>query len=314
MSKVVSPKKKVLWLTTASMNIEPVMNSLASVEDFDLEIDHFMFEGLNGKGGLDEAILFEVQKSKPDVIFYIGAVAGPDVPLPATFNAVQKQAPLVHMVFDGGCPDWWSLLKHYREKKCFSLTVNIDGSHDWPKSDGDITILCPIDPRPYNREVEKDIRLGFYGSSNCDERREVLEALSGLGLVTRERNETFGSYEPYADFMLRTKIVVNMAGTGSGKATHVKARVIESAYAGACLLEPKHSPTSRWFKPSPHRLGCPDYDYIEYSSSHHLVEILNNLEEETAKAVGLNLKGRVLAEHSPLQVYSKIFYKLGVTP
>lgn len=296
--------KKILWLTTSSMNIEPVIGSLEAAE-FDIDIEHYRYDHVQEGTFFDEDLTLKVGSVRPDLVFYIGSLEGPYMARSHVYHNIQEICPIVNIVFDGGCPFGWPALKKFREDKCFSVVVNIDGNQDWPKGENDMTTLCPIDPRPYAKVAEKSIPFGFYGGSTSDDRAELLKKLKELKLIeTAERDERLGSYQAYADFMLKCRMVLNMAKTGSGKTSHVKARVIESGLARACLLEPKDSPAKNWFKPG--------IDYLEYSSVDQLEDLVLSLDAADMQDVAESLHKKVITDHSPEKFYRKIFEKVGL--
>ena len=299
--------KKILWLTTSSMNVEPVIDSLESC-GFDIQIEKVNFDSVAENYFFDEQLYVDVAQRKPDAVFYIGSLEGPYLARPHVFQMIRDFTPIVNFVFDGACPNGWPTLKKFRENKCFTITVNIDGNQDWPKGENDMTTLCPIDPRPYNKQVEKSVKVGFCGGSASSDRAALLKRLEAEGLIERqERDESAGSYPKYADFMLKCQAVVNMAKSGSGQSMQVKARVVEAGLASACLLEPKGSPTKNWLKP--------DVEYLEYSNTEDLMAIIRVLslkDSSMAERIGKALHKRVTSDYSPTAIFTKIFQKIGL--
>lgn len=289
------------------MNTEPVIDALSSVRGFDLEIERFRFDEVPEDKFFDEDLIQESFKRKPDAVFYIGSLEGPYLPRPHIFKEIQKTCPIVNFIFDGACPNGWPALKKFREEKCFTSSVNIDGNQDWPKGENDITILCPIDPRPYEKTLEKVIRVGFCGGASSLDRSALFSELQECGLITIPmRDESLGSYSYYADFMLRCKSVVNMAKTGSGQSMHVKARVVEAGLAKCCLFEQEGSPTKNWFKPG--------VDFLEYKNVSHLKELIKEMRDKpkAMQSLGESLHRKVMADHSPKISFGRIFEKIGL--
>lgn len=160
--------------------------------------------------------------------------------------------------FDGASHDWHPVLQSYIDNDVFHLIVNIDGNPNHPKSDKVLTRLCPIDPSPYANPpsiIERPIHAGFCGGAGSSFRSDFLSAL-GSQIYIRPRVETLETYGEYAKFLTSCRMVLNMAKTGPGDAYQIKARVIETGLAKACLLEEKGSPISNHF--------VPNVDYLEY--------------------------------------------------
>jgi hypothetical protein len=88
------------------------------------------------------------------------------------------------------------------------------------------------------------------------------------------------------DYYARCQIIANHAQTGGGGQQHVKGRVVEAGWAGACLLENPGSPTSRWFDPG--------VDYMEYGAENIDVE-----------AMAARFHERVVIEHHPSVFWHK---------
>lgn len=284
---------KVLWCMTSSMSLEPIYESLeyamnilfTSVSSMNLEPIVSGLEKEVGKiwlckfdkgkeeqhhyvGEVDHEILNSFRTHKPEVVIYSGPAEGKCRPLLPTFHEIRKSAKLVNLVCDGGCPNWHPLLELYNKEDCFDLTVNIDGNDNWPSKSTDLTMPGPIDPRYYNgRDVPKVIPFGFAGGLGGIERRQITERLQRTRqLNIPERSETWGTYQGYADFMLSCKAVLNMGRTGSGKAHHLKYRIIESGLAKCCVFEEVNQITKKYFTAG--------MDYIEYENIDHLERLL----------------------------------------
>lgn len=300
---------KIIWLTTSSINTEPVIGSLECIREPDWEIEIVRYDAY-GEGKTDEVMIQKTLEYSPDVILYISTAGGPYLPAIDTFKRLRDIATIVHICCDASCPDWHLLLKQYKANECFDLTMNIDGCDIWPHDDKDLTLLCPIDTRPFLKSpinfdnfASRSIHCGFSGGIGSPHRRDTvgyLIANSALK-INQIREESLGTYQKYADFMAQCKIALNMSLSGSERSKQVKGRVIETALAGACLLEDKGSATSDWF--------IPGTDYIEYENNEHALEIINGLydNDSTIFRYAENLHRKVMTEHSPKIFWTKIF-------
>lgn len=305
-----------LWLNVSSMNQEPVASGLAAFFK-DKKIDFIAYRYDEGKeaqhhydGEVDHNIIRKVREVNPDIVIYSGPAAGKCLPNIETLEALRTKdswkyssRKSVGYVLDGGCPDWHPLLEQYKARNVFDVMVNTDGNPHWPKREHDVTVWQTIDERFYEARPIKDIRLGFAGGNGSPHRREALAMLTErCGLQTAERSEAWGSYKQFADFMLRCQMTVNFPETGSGKAFHVKNRVIEAGWAGCCLLEKKNPITALYFEPN--------VDYIEYETLDGLENIIKNISDSEIafRAMNLSLKCREL--YTPAKAWEQVFSKI----
>jgi spore maturation protein CgeB len=107
-------------------------------------------------------------------------------------------------------------------------------------------------------------------------------------------------------FLASVRLSVNVPFSGTEATMQVKGRVIESALAGACLMEAKGAPTARWFTPGE--------DYVEYANVGELFGNIERLSKDPAESerIALNLRRKVLAEHSPAIFWSKVMARIGM--
>jgi spore maturation protein CgeB len=98
----------------------------------------------------------------------------------------------------------------------------------------------------------------------------------------------------------------NTAFSGTEAALQVKGRVVESALAGALLLETKGAPTSYWFRPG--------VDYLEYETTDDAVSLIRQLthEPEQTQALAMSMRSRILAEHTPAHFWARILERIGM--
>lgn len=296
---------KVLFTSVSSMNLEPVVNVLWRTQpDFFLcRYDHGKEAQYHYDGEVDHNILSKVDEVKPDVIIYSGPAAGKCKPQDSTFAEIKKSARTIALVCDGGCPDWHPILREYAANGLFDRMVNIDGNPNWPSRACDFTFVGLIDPVYYGLEREKTIRFGFAGGDGAKSRRDAISILKEkCGLVIGERSEAWGTYENYAQFMLRTKSVVNFPETGSQKTFHVKYRIIESGLAKCCVFERKNPITELYFEPGK--------DYVEYETIDDLVEKVNSISDEEMISKAQSLHDKVVSQYGADKAWKKVFESL----
>lgn len=276
-------------------------------------------------------LLALVKAEKFDLILYISAWEGLFVPTNETLGQVKSMAPLVHLLFDGADPPWWAQLEEFERAGVFSLTVNIDGSHAWPGGKDwnvasylhgsnvpalkdALTLLTPLDPRHFQGPpfpppfLARPFPIAYAGNAGGWTRggyvRQLQQELKRFHY--RQRDDHPHSYKIYCDFLRHSRAVVSVPFTGSGAATHVKGRVLETGYAGAALLEYFDSPTKDWFTPGE--------DYEVYDDIGSLISVAEMLSRSPVRAEGFakNLNRRVTTEHAPEIFWGKVFAQLGI--
>lgn len=270
----------------------------------------------NVRGLNDDTLYGRIKEWKPDIVVYIGCVFGQQPSIATISRINQKIAPAVHICSDAADSPWWPLLREYNGAGCFALQVAIDGSHKWPLANSQMTALTPVDPiffRPTMRpHAERGTALGYAGNPGSGEGSRRTAILSGLLaerlIDLRIRSNLPFTYEAFCTYLSGIRMSLNVAYSGTEATTHVKGRVLESALAGACLLETRGSPTSYWFRPG--------LDYLEYDSPGDVAQIVRRLENEpeATQAMGESLRQRVLKEHSPLHFWQRIFDRIGMKP
>lgn len=233
---------RLLWLAPTSMNLEPI---ITSTDELSIEASVHWYDQHGTPP--DAAMIKAARRAKPDIIAYIGTAGGPYCPMAETLREIKNITPLVHLCGDASDLGWRQLLDLYRGHECFTCTVNFDGNKDWPSGKNDLTLLTPINPA-YYRDLkplsERPIKVGFAGGYQPGQnslRERVVQAIPGIAIF--HRDETYGSYQKYADFLKECQIIVNVSESASGNSNQVKGRVLESAHAGcilmnSCNLEP----------------------------------------------------------------------------
>lgn len=280
---------RILWLSTGTINCEPIIGSLTAISKpyWQIDIHNYFTNGW--------CFTFDQDY---DVILYISVSAGPHLPrltnlLP--FKAFTKK--FVHICFDAACTDWHPLLEYYKKENIFDITVNIDGNDEWPSGPNDITTLAPIDPRPFE-VFKKTIDCGFCGGWESPGRKEIIGYLKDQNLIqVRSRIESYFTYAEYAKFMCQCKKIINVDQSGGGS-KQVKARVIETGLASALLYEPKGSITAKWF--------VPGFHYIEYETKEHLVELIKRRQDEYGFDHGKILHETITTKYNPTNFWNKI--------
>ena len=252
----------------------------------------------------DKSILQTARDTAPDIIFYVGGNAGIGLPLFETFQDLRTIAPLVHLCWDATDSAWHEVLRTYKKAGCFDLQVAMDGGIDSPV---DMATLTPVDTRPYEQHSDvRNIRCAFAGQnvnktwnpSDQHPRWYVLTPLIEMGLVEyRQRNDSPSG--DYVRYIKGCQILLNISHTGSGKAHHVKVRIVEAGFAGCALLEMKQAPTCHnWI---------PEECLLLYANVEEAAEIIRSANVER-KALAL---GEYVREnYSPQRIYQSILAQL----
>lgn len=297
-----------LFLLTSTSEVLKYVDTLRNLKLG--EVAHLTYDI---QGGSESMLFGKIREWKPDLIVYVGSLFGMQ-PSIATLARMNEIAPSVHICSDAADIPWHDRLREYHAAGAFSLQVAIDGSHKWPLAATQMTALTPVDAGPYpttpKPHAERAIACGYggnQGGGGGSKRTQILTALlSERILDLRIRSALPFTYEAYAAYLAGLRMSLNTAFTGTEVTMHVKGRVLESALAGACLLETKGSPTSYWFRPG--------LDYLEYDSPQEAAQIIRRMahEEEATHAMAESLRARVLAEHSPRMFWARIFERLGI--
>jgi len=249
--------------------------------------------------------------TSPSAIVYIGAVEahhGKPCLMVDTLRRLKDVAPSVHLCGDAGDEGWWETLELYNKNECFSVQVSMDGSFETPiaKFKNGMILLTPIDvsvfnPRPWGGRIVG----GTISGGGSFGRSDTYNRLSQVAGFEWHVTSPAITYEDVGAFMSRCRVIANHSATGNGR-HHVKGRVVETGFAGACLLESKNSVTSRWFRPG--------VEYLEYATPDEAVELLKWTQDcpEVIKQIAENLTAAVNFVHHPKSFWHNVFTKVGL--
>lgn len=241
----------------------------------------------------------------PKAIVFIGAIEKfhtRPVMTPDTLKKLRGVAPTIHLCSDGGERVWWEWLNLYEVHGCFDAQVSIDGVTDCPISrfKHGIVLLTPCDPRVFQPKPwgERTRTAGMLGTMQHGERAQLMYILHHrLGMPLRDRE---GGYAEMAAWLADTKLIVNHPMNGSGTGVHCKGRVLESGWAGACLLERKNEVTAGWFA---------DNEYVAYTDYEDCIRKIQWLRDNDAEARGYaeRLHAAVSTKHHPARFWEHVF-------
>lgn len=240
---------------------------------------------------------------EPDIIFYIGAQSGINLPRRDTFLKLRESAPLINICSDAADYPWHPTLIKYREEGCFDAQVALDGARAAPV---DIATLTPVDPYPFGADdgisVPRDIRCGFSGSVGEGPRGKILDAL-GTDVQIRNRVDGQDNYQDHADFMRKCRLIINSSFTGTGERHHVKGRVLEAGWAGCALLESEGSPIGEWF---------PEDCYFIYKDAAHAANLIRNLSDGEIEHAASRLSEIIRERYTAAKIYGEILDRVQV--
>ncbi len=258
---------KILALRTYSLSCNPILDPLVRLghEVHELTFQHEDCTPLNHAEILKLAV-------ENDLVVMLGQHDDGRgyVPSVEILAETASRVPFIHICCDGSEKVWWGQLERYKRAAPTMCHVNIDGVATGFFTDYGWTTLCPLDHssfEPYSAPWDiRPIALGFCGGHAVETGFHV-RGDDVLRLIEKKLvhvvNRPFLEYAEYQQFMGNCRAVYNHAATGTGDHMHVKARVLETAYAGAVLVEPEGSPTASYF--------VPDEDYLVYGSDFDLV-------------------------------------------
>lgn len=318
---------RITVLRTLSNSCVPIYDWLHNIATID-EIIYDQGGHLGGKAYNFALLPAEVNDLNPDWVLMLGQcdLHGAPCPPDDVLKSIHSRHKLVHLCCDGSAPDWFPQIERYRN--IFDLQINIDGVAVGPFAKHGMTTLCPIDPAKFNVVgtpwIERPISLGFRGGYGLDRRTDArskaIFPLVEAGLVHAElrlRPDQMppthdGFYDEYCTFMTQCKCIWNHAGSGNcmeekeGDNMHVKARVLEAAFAGCVLFENAWSPTRHWFGP--------DIDYyIPYTSVDDIKDGLRWVQENPEDAEDLSQGFRKTAQkYSAEKFWNRVIASVAV--
>jgi Glycosyl transferases group 1 len=303
---------RVLFLSPSDMILEWLEGSLHAINDGQLEIGVLRYDRIGTP--VDRGMFDRVSAVRPDIILYTSQADGPYVAAPSTFAAINRIAPCVHLCLDAGDIGFKPLLTRYRDEGCFTYTVATDGCAAGPV---DATSFHPVDPRPYQPErgfSDRPIAIGTAIGMPYGLRRDVMTKLQQeCGMVIKPREETYGSYRRYCDFLKACKIIPDCALSAGGPegrgpyARTLKTRAIEVGLAGACLLELRGCALNKWAEE--------DADYATYETPEEAVAVARDLMANPGKAQEMAERlSRVVREKmNPTIFWSQVFSACGLS-
>lgn len=259
----------------------------------------------------DRALVEKIQAAAPDVILYIGSRWGkqPGASTLAQINA--GIAPTIHFCSDAADQPWWDLLLDYHYAGSFKVQVAIDGNKEWPLALSGLTLLTPVEhsyfPAGERPHAQRNVACGYAGNpgGTGSHRRAILSDLLGTRHIDmRQRSDLPFTYDGYCEHLMNCRMSLNISYSGTEQAKQVKGRVVESALAGACLLEIKGSPTSDWFTPGE--------DYFEYESIEDARRLIDELKSQPdlTQAVAMSLRAKVMRDHAPSVFWGKVMERV----
>lgn len=285
---------RIVALRTYSLSCNPILDPIVRLGHEVIEIVFFSPAAEYPPYSSLPAI---IDDHRPDLVVMLGQHDDKrgNCPPAAALAAIARQRPFVHICCDGSERVWWQQLDEYALAAPEMVHVNIDGTRDGffledrPKRNGmgpvTWTTLCPVDHEPWQTPVDlypwghRPCRIGFCGGwGEKHPRGPAIENLMKAGYLVAALRP-FNRYEDFRSFMVKFRAGYNHAHTGTADHMHVKARVMETAFAGAVLIEPEGSPTANWFEAG--------HDYLTYNSIHDVeriyIRLADGLGEEEAE-------------------------------
>lgn len=289
--------KNALFLTTHTVNNEVFWKSLQCVG---WNVTPHRYDDRPRDRHIE--LIGTARDLSPDVIAYVGALEthGVSNPIPShdVLRKLRDVAPTVILVGDAAIPEWQPQIADFQQHECFDVYVGIDGHGP----QGLMAKLTPIDVRPYHPRAweERDVFVGSNkGPGEGGERGAVIDVVHAAmpGTV---------SSDDMAAFLCRCKVVPNGPASGHPGYDHVKGRVVEAGFAGACLLERRNAVTSQWFKPG--------LDYVEYEhvgDAPARLDWIRNHDDE-ARQIAASLNKQMHMYHHPRIFWRDVLERVGI--
>lgn len=298
---------KIVALRTYSLSCDPIIEPLRrlghDVPEFTFFQPGVPFDHSALPGAIDAI--------GADLVFMLGQNddGGGHVPPVEVLAAISEKRPLVHICCDGSEVVWWPQLDRYKAEVPRMYHVNIDGVATGFFDGFGWTTLCPLDHATFGVPSwnERPIAIGFCGGWGVKHPRgEDVERLLGKGLIEATKRP-FPTYQGFREFMGSCKAVYNHAHSGTADHMHVKARVLETAFAGAVLVEPAGSPTARYFDA--------DEDYLVYKDDADVATWRKIMERPDAGfwRMADRFREKAIDLYSAERFWPKVFAMVGVS-
>lgn len=288
---------RILYLRTNTMQCEP---HIASVLELGVEVIVFDYFVDNAH----EKILNIANCIHPTHVIVLGGAT--DHLELRTLLELKKTSKVILLVPEASHPDWKAYLDKLENGT--DLIVNLDGNYDWDPERKHHTTLAIYGQQPYwHIQHLKDIDVGFCGGPGAPGtmRQRLIDYLKEQNSITVfPFIEEPGTYQQYADFMKKCKIIVNAAGSSGDKSKHVKGRVIEAGLARCCLLEEVGSPIDQWFSKR---------SYFTFSSPENCKEQIDRLlvhDQSSSLYAAAILNEEVYTKYNPRKMWKEIFDKI----
>jgi hypothetical protein len=255
---------KILALRTYSLSCNPILDPLTRLGH---EVHEVSYHNYNlDNSSVHHAIPGMI--AEQDLVVMLGQHddGKGQVPPVEILAEIAVRVPFIHICCDGSETVWWPQLDTYKAAAPKITHINIDGVDDGFFQFNGWTTLCPMDHIPWEKHLlswySRVRGIAFCGGWGVHHPRgDDIDRLIGKKLVCAVKRP-FEDYDGFRNFMGSHRAIYNHATTGTADHMHVKARVLETAFAGAVLLEPVDSPAARYF----------DYgdDFLTYHSDDDL--------------------------------------------
>jgi hypothetical protein len=292
---------KILCLVTHTRDCEKFWLSLEAL-GHDVRVEVY------DQRGHAEHWLYVNQAERNDAVVYVGALEQfHERPVPKTdvLKAIGDRVPTIHICSDASEPQWFATLEEYDRRDVFAAQVSVDGNLETPIATfrNGLVLLTPVDPRAFKPRPwqKREFGCGFAGTQMHGERKVLVDAMGKR--LTQIKGV---SYAEMGRFFSRCRLVLNCPQNGAGTGDHVKGRVLEAGWGGACLLERRNPHTRNWFTPA--------VDYIEYDDPlgalvwHDWAEA----HSEETRLIAENFRKKVDEHHHPRVFWRHVFTAAGI--
>ena len=296
---------KALFITTESNEMPQYVETWTCLGR---PAERFAFNHVKGRGVGGDELDFRTwtafKASSPDLVVYIGACESL-APSAMLFREIKGTTPTVLLCPDAGDEPWYKDLEFFDKHQSFSLMVGMDGCKT-PLASMLITLMA-FNPDRFTLapHADRPTLFGFAGDPGTPDtirEKELSSMKSLIKLKIRPRDKA--DYGEVTKFISSCRIIPNVPHTGTFKSMQVKWRVMEAGWAGCLLLEMAGSPTKDWFTPGE--------DYLEWTDAAHASVIVAALADrpEYTQKIGMNLRGKLLAEYTPNKLWERILKRI----